>query len=160
MTISKDKVVHIHYTLTNNEGEVLDSSEGREPLAYLHGNGNLISGLENELNGKKKGDKLSVKIQPEDAYGLRDEALIQDVPLSNFTKPDEVEIGIQFQIQTNEGVKIATVVDKKEDEATLDLNHPMAGIELNFDVEIIEVRDASKEELSHGHVHGEGGHHH
>ena len=160
MQISDQKVVHIHYTLTNDDGEVLDSSEGHGPLAYIHGMGNLIPGLENALNGKTAGDKLNVSVAPEEAYGLRDEELIQTVPKSAFQGVQSIEPGMQFHAESPEGMQLVTVVEVNGDEVVLDGNHPMAGMTLHFDVEVGEVREATSEELDHGHVHGPGGHHH
>ncbi len=160
MQVSARKVVYIHYTLTNEEGEVLDSSEGHEPLAYIHGQGNIIAGLENALLGKSAGDRLNVSIPPEEAYGLRDEGLIQSVPKEAFHGVDEILPGMQFHTESPEGVQLVTVLEVLDDEVILDGNHPMSGQVLNFDVEVTEVRDATPEELAHGHVHGPGGHHH
>lgn len=160
MNIAKDKVVSIDYTLTNDKGDVLDSSSGREPLAFLQGYGNLIPGLEKELEGKAKGDKLVAIIPPEEAYGVRSEEMVQDVPIENFEKPEDIHVGAQFQVQMQEHVHIATVTEVKENIITVDMNHPLADETLHFDVEVMDVREASKEELEHGHVHGEGGHHH
>ena len=160
MKISKNKVVGINYTLKDNDSNILDSSEGQEPLVYIHGHGNLIPGLENALNGKETGDKIQANIKPEDAYGIKDDNLIETVSLKQFDNPDDVKEGIQFQIQTDDGVKIATVTKVSGDDVSIDLNHPLADVELNFDVEIMSVKEASEEEISHGHVHGEDGHHH
>jgi len=160
MNIAKDKVVSIDYTLTNDNGDVLDSSSGREPLAYLQGHNNLIPGLEKELEGKVKGDKLVAIIPPEQAYGLRSEEMVQNVPRENFENPDEIKVGAQFQVQMQDQVQIAVVTEVKDDIITVDMNHPLADETLHFDVEVMEVRDASAEELEHGHVHGAGGHHH
>jgi FKBP-type peptidyl-prolyl cis-trans isomerase SlyD len=160
MNIAKDKVVSIDYTLTNDNGDVLDSSAGREPLAYLQGHNNLIPGLEKELEGKVKGDKLVAIIPPEQAYGLRSEEMVQNVPRENFENPDEIKVGAQFQVQMQDHVQIAVVTDVKDDIITVDMNHPLADETLHFDVEVMEVREASAEELEHGHVHGAGGHHH
>lgn len=160
MNIEKDKVVSIDYTLTNDNGEVLDSSSGREPLAYLHGNGGLIPGLEKELEGKVKGDKLVAIIAPDQAYGVRSDEMVQEIPLDNFQDKNEVQVGAQFQVQNGEHVHIATVTAIGETSATIDMNHPLADETLHFDVEVMEVREATKEELEHGHVHGAGGHHH
>ncbi len=160
MKISKNNIVEINYTLKDNESNILDSSEGQEPLAYIHGIGNLIPGLENALEGKEKGDKIQTKIKPEDAYGVRDENLLETVSLKQFENQDDVKEGIQFQIETNDGVKMATITNISGDDVSIDMNHPLADIELNFDVEVISIREASEEELSHGHVHGAGGHHH
>lgn len=160
MNIEKDKAVSIDYTLTNDKGEVLDSSSGREPLAYLHGNGGLIPGLEKELEGKAKGDKLKAVISPDQAYGVRSDELVQEVPLENFQDKNEVQVGAQFQVQNGEQVHIATVTALSETSATIDMNHPLADETLHFDVEVMDVREATKEELEHGHIHGAGGHHH
>ena len=160
MQVAKDKVVSIDYTLTDDEGTVLDSSQGREPLAYLHGSGNIIPGLEKALEGKQAGDKLNVRVDAADAYGERDDALTQDVPLSMFQGVDQIEEGMRFQAQTSAGVQVVTVTRVSGDSVTVDGNHPLAGKPLTFDVNVVEVRDASGEELEHGHVHGEGGHAH
>jgi FKBP-type peptidyl-prolyl cis-trans isomerase SlyD len=160
MLISAQKVVSIHYTLTNDEGEVLDSSMGHEPLAYIHGTGAIIPGLENALSGKLAGDKLNVRIPPEEAYGERDEGMIQAAPRAAFHGVDVIEPGMQFHAETQDGMQLVTVLEILDEEVILDGNHPMAGLTLNFEVEITDVRDATPEELDHGHVHGEGGHHH
>ncbi|PZN80986.1 MAG: peptidylprolyl isomerase [Candidatus Methylumidiphilus alinenensis] len=160
MQVSAQKVVHIHYTLTSEEGEVIDSSEGHGPLAYIHGHGNIIPGLENALLGKMAGDKIKVTIPPEEAYGPRDENLIQTVPIDAFHGVDEILPGMQFHTETPNGVELVTVIDVQDGYVSLDGNHPMSGLTLNFDVEVTDVRDATEEELDHGHVHGEGGHHH
>lgn len=156
MQISKNKVAAIHYTLRDDEGTVIDSSEGRDPLHYLHGAGNLIPGMEEGLEGKSQGDKLNLKIEPEKGYGEKDENLVQKVPLSAFGD-QEVKPGMRFS--TNQG-GVVTVTDIGSDSVTVDGNHPLAGVPLNFDVEIVEVRNATDEEISHGHVHGHGGHQH
>ncbi|WP_432695783.1 FKBP-type peptidyl-prolyl cis-trans isomerase [Marinobacterium sp. YM272] len=160
MQIAANAVVSIHYTLTNADGAKLDSSEGQEPLAYLHGASNIIPGLENALVGKNVGDKLSVTVDPEEGYGPVREELVQEVDRSNFEGIDVVEPGMQFMAQTPWGQQPVTVVKVEGDNVTLDGNHPLAGQTLSFDVEVVEVREATEEELSHGHVHGEGGHEH
>jgi FKBP-type peptidyl-prolyl cis-trans isomerase SlyD len=161
MVVAADKVVLIHYTLTNDEGKVIDSSSGGDPLAYIHGHGNLIPGLERELEGKPAGTKLSVKIAPADGYGERDAGLVQRVPKRSFGNTANIQPGMQFQAQTSDGhSRVVTVKGIQGDMVTIDGNHPLAGEHLNFDVEITEVREASQEELEHGHVHGPGGHHH
>ncbi|MFM2005598.1 MAG: hypothetical protein RLZZ09_1253 [Pseudomonadota bacterium] len=160
MQIVNNKVVSIHYKLTNDAGDILDSSEGQEPLAYLHGLGNIIPGLENALSGRALGDKFSVTVAPADGYGERDNEMVQSVPKSAFQGVDQILPGMQFQAQSPEGMQLVTVIDVDGDEVILDGNHPMAGITLTFDVEVTEIRDATAEELEHGHVHGPGGHHH
>jgi FKBP-type peptidyl-prolyl cis-trans isomerase SlyD len=160
MKIAHEKVVSIHYTLTNSDGTVLDSSSGGHPLAYLHGFGNIIPGLENALEGKATGDKLEVTVEPEQGYGARDERLVQAVPRSAFKGVDELAPGMQFQAQGPQGTRLVVVTEVAEDVVTVDANHPLAGQTLHFDVEVSEVRDATAEELEHGHVHGPGGHHH
>ena len=160
MQITENAVVSIHYKLTDKAGEVLDTSEGREPLAYLHGRGNLIPGLEKELEGKKEGDKFNVTIPPEDAYGTRNDNLVRQVPRDAFKDVQDLQTGMRFQSKTEQGTEIFTVAKIEDQHVTIDGNHPLAGEALTFDVEITEVRDATPEELSHGHVHGPGGHDH
>jgi FKBP-type peptidyl-prolyl cis-trans isomerase SlyD len=160
MQVTQDAVVSIHYTLTNDQGETLDSSAGGEPLAYLHGNGNLIPGLENALNGKQAGDKVTVKVPPAEGYGEYDQALVQRVPRRSFKGVADVQVGMQFQVQSGVGPRMVTVTQVAGDMVTVDGNHALAGQNLNFEVEITDVRAATEEELAHGHVHGPGGHHH
>ncbi len=160
MDITADRVVTIHYTLKDDSGTVLDSSAGGDPLAYIQGHGNLISGLEKALEGKTGGDKMAVSISPADGYGTRNEALIQRVPRRALQGAGEIRKGMQFQARTEDGMRMFTVTGIVGDVVTLDGNHPLADKTLHFDVEIVEVREASAEELEHGHVHGPGGHHH
>ena len=161
MQIQDNAVVSIHYTLTNEAGDTIDSSEGAEPLAYLHGAANIIPGLENALLGKATGDKLTVQVAPVDGYGEHVEELVQQVPQEMFQGVDQVEIGMEFHAESNTGQPIAvTVTEVKDGMVTIDANHPLAGVALNFDVEIVEVREATAEELEHGHAHGAGGHQH
>jgi len=161
MQIAENAVVAIHYTLTNDAGETLDSSRERnEPLAYLHGHGNIIPGLENALTGKQAGDALKVTVQPADGYGERHDEMIQDVPRDAFQGVDDLQPGMQFQANTETGPRLFTITEVDGDTVTVDGNHPLAGATLHFDVEITDVREASAEELSHGHVHGPGGHDH
>ncbi|MGM0702293.1 MAG: FKBP-type peptidyl-prolyl cis-trans isomerase [Pseudomonadota bacterium] len=157
MQIAQNSVVAFHYTLTNDAGEVLDSSEGRDPLTYLHGAGNIIPGLEKELEGRETGDKLNVAVTPEEGYGEVQPQLVQEVPRDAFQGVEAVEPGMQFQAQTQGGPLMVTVTQVEGDTVTVDGNHPLAGQKLNFDVEIADVREASQEEVEHGHVHGEGG---
>ena len=160
MQIEKNKVVSIDYTLKDDDGKILDTSEGREPLNFIHGNGHLIPGLEEALEGKTKNDKLNVAIPPEKGYGLRSEEMIQSVDKSNFDKDAQIEVGMQFQAQMDQGVQMFTVTKIEENKVTLDGNHPLADKTLHFDVDVKDVREATKEELEHGHVHGPGGHKH
>jgi FKBP-type peptidyl-prolyl cis-trans isomerase SlyD len=160
MTIAQDQVVSIHYTLTDDAGEVIDSSAQGEPLSYLHGHGNLIPGLERELTGRKAGDRLQVKIAPADGYGEYDRELVQSVPRRALKGIPEVKVGMRLQAQSPEGTRAVTVTHLAGDMVTLDGNHPLAGKNLNFAVEVTAVRAATAEELEHGHVHGAGGHHH
>ena len=160
MNIAADSVVQIHYTLKNDAGDVLDSSAGREPLAYLHGAGNIVAGLENALEGKASGDKLNVRVAPEEGYGPRHDALVQDVPRDAFQGVDDIQPGMQFHAQGPSGPMVVTVVKTGDDSVTVDGNHPLAGETLHFDVEVADVRDATEEEQEHGHVHGAHDHHH
>lgn len=161
MKISQNAVARIEYTLTNTTGEVLDSSEGGEPLAYLHGARNLIPGLEAELEGKGAGDAFEVTVPPEKAYGERHEAMVQDVPKDRMPPGMQVEAGMVLQAQAENGaVQMLHVVAVADDHVTVDGNHPLAGQTLKFDVKIVDVREATPEELEHGHVHGAGGHDH
>ncbi|HAZ79379.1 MAG TPA: peptidylprolyl isomerase [Porticoccaceae bacterium] len=161
MSIKHNSAVSFHYTLTDDNGQQLDSSDGREPLAYLHGAGNIIPGLENALEGKSTGDKMMVAVTAAEGYGEVQPALIQEVPRGSFEGVENIEVGMQFEAQTGNGDSVPVTVTAVTDESiTVDGNHPLAGKNLNFDVSIEEVRDASQEELDHGHVHGPGGHNH
>ena len=161
MTIKQNTVVTMHYVLKDSAGDVLDSSEGQDPLVYLHGTNNIIVGLEEQLEGKQVGDNLIATISPEKGYGLPVEALIQEVPAKAFgDEIKDVQVGMRFQADTEQGPVPVVVTAIENDMVTVDGNHPLAGKELHFDVNIIEIRDASKEEIEHGHVHGPGGHHH
>jgi FKBP-type peptidyl-prolyl cis-trans isomerase SlyD len=160
MTITQDQVVSIHYTLTDEGGKVIDRSAEGEPLEYLHGHGNLIPGLERELTGHKVGDKLQVKIAPAEGYGEYDRELVQRVPRRALKGLSDVRVGMRLQAQTEQGARPVTVTQITGDLVTLDGNHPLAGQQLNFEVEVAAVRAATEQELSHGHVHGPGDHHH
>ena len=161
MLIANQHVVAIDYTLSNDAGEVIDSSQGAEPLVYLHGAGNIIAGLENALAGKAVGDELEVSIEPEDAYGEYSAELITNLGREMFEGVDELEVGMQFHASAPDGgMQIVTIRDIDGDQVTIDGNHPLAGQQLNFKVKVVSVRAASEEELAHGHVHGEGGHQH
>ncbi|WP_152206640.1 FKBP-type peptidyl-prolyl cis-trans isomerase [Marinobacter changyiensis] len=153
--MAQPRVVTIHYTLTNDEGEQLDSSrgEGREPLTYLEGAENIIGGLENALNDKDAGDALKVSIEPAEGYGEVNEELVQPVPRTAFEGVESIEPGMQFQAQTPGGPQVVRVVEVSDETVTIDANHPLAGQTLHFDVEVVETREASEEEAEHGHVH-------
>lgn len=160
MNITENCVASFHYTLTDGSGKVLDSSEGQEPLSYLHGAGNIIPGLEKELLGKKVGDKLNVSVKAAEAYGERDDSMVQKLPSSMFSGVDNIEAGMEFHAETEHGLQVVTVTSVEDDEVTIDGNHPLAGVDLTFDVEITDIRAATEDEMSHGHAHGAGGHHH
>ena len=160
MSISQDQVVSIHYTLRDDAGEIIDRSADGEPLTYLHGHGNLIPGLERELTGRKPGDRLQVKIAPAEAYGEYDKELVQRVPRRALKGIASLRVGMRLQAQAPGGSRAVTVTQIVGDMVTLDGNHPLAGKNLNFEVEVAGVRAATEEELAHGHVHGPGGHHH
>jgi len=161
MQVSEQKVVTMNYEVADDQGQLIDRSEEGGPLAYIHGNGQLIPGLETALEGRGKGDKVAVDVPPEQGYGERDEEGVQTVARNQFDDSVEIEVGMQFEAQDDdEGHQIVTVVAVDGENITLDTNHPLAGKNLRFEVEILDVRDASAEELSHGHVHGPGGHDH
>ncbi|MAD45825.1 MAG: peptidylprolyl isomerase [Oceanospirillaceae bacterium] len=158
MTIAQQKVVSIHYKVVDvDSGETIDSSEGKEPMTYLHGAQNIIPGLEKALEGKSVGDELEVTIAPEDAYGEYSDERVQQVPMEAFQGVEKVEPGMAFTAQTEQGPINLVVTEVDEAVVTVDANHPLAGKSLQFSVKVDSVRDASEEELSHGHVHGEGG---
>ena len=160
MEIAARKVVTLNYTLTDDDGNVIDKSEDGS-FAYLHGASNIIPGLENALAGKKAGDTLNVSVLPAEGYGERDPGKTQAVPREMFPADAEIEVGMQFHAQGPNGeTLVVTAVKVEEDTITVDGNHPLAGVQLNFAVEVIEVREATSEEVDHGHVHGPGGHDH
>ena len=159
MQIEKDKVVSIDYTLTDPQGQVLDSSQGRGPLTYMHGAKNIIPGLERELEGKNTGDAVKVTVPAAEAYGERDERLVQPVPRDAFKSVESIEPGMRFQATGPNGAQgVVTIVKVDPDQITIDANHPLAGVPLTFDVKVVDVRNATAEEREHGHVHGPGGH--
>lgn len=159
MQVSDNKAVTIHYTLTNPDGDVIDSSRGGEPLSYIHGIGALVPGLERELEGKSAGDNIVVSVSPEEGYGEKSEQLIQAVPKELFHIDGDIEVGMRFHAEAEHGIELVEVVAVGEDTVTIDANHPLAGQTLNFDVDIVGVRDATTDELEHGHIHGEDGCH-
>jgi FKBP-type peptidyl-prolyl cis-trans isomerase SlyD len=160
LQIEKNRVVTISYTLRDEQGTVLDSSSGRAPLTYLHGKGNIIPGLEQALAGKAAGDKLEVTVVPEQGYGARDERLVQIVARTKFGEVKSIAPGMQVRASGPQGARLVTVVRVDPDFVTVDGNHPLAGRTLHFSLEVAEVRKATHEEISHGHAHGAGGHHH
>ncbi|MGR8942175.1 MAG: FKBP-type peptidyl-prolyl cis-trans isomerase [Gammaproteobacteria bacterium] len=159
MQVANNMAVSIHYTLTNDEGEVIDSSIGSDTLVYLHGKGNIISGLEKALTGKEVGEQFTVRIPAEDAYGEFMPDRVQVIPRSMFEGIDHLEVGMQFHADVSSGPGVVEIVDIDGDDITIDGNHPLAGVPLTFDIEIVDVRPATREELDHGHIHGPDCHH-
>jgi FKBP-type peptidyl-prolyl cis-trans isomerase SlyD len=155
--IQENCVVSFHYTLKDSAGEILDKSEGQDPLSYLHGQKNIIPGLEKELEGKKESEEFSVTIPAADAYGERQEELVTKVSKQELSQVPDLEVGEQLQAQANQGVQVFTVVGIEDEQVTLDGNHPLAGEQLHFDVKVESVREATEEEIAHGHAHGPGG---
>ena len=160
MQIEQNSVVTLHYTLKDNDGNIIDQSDDGSFL-YLHGAMNIIPGLENALSGKSAGDEISVKVSPEEGYGEKDPQRIQEVPKEMFDNADEIQPGVQFHAQGPDGnAVVVTVVEVKDEAVVIDGNHALAGVDLNFEVKVVDVREASAEEIEHGHVHGPGGHQH
>jgi len=160
-TIADGMVVTVHYTLKNEEGDLLDTSEGDEPLTYLHGAENIVPGLEKELTGHGTGDKLQAKVPPGDGYGERSGPEPQAIPRARFPEDAELEAGMQILATGQSGETYPLwIVGVDDDNVLIDHNHPLAGVTLCFDVEVVEVRSATEEELQHGHPHGPDGHHH
>jgi FKBP-type peptidyl-prolyl cis-trans isomerase SlyD len=158
MQIGREKAVTIEYTLKDDGGKVLDTSEGRPPLTYLHGMGSLVPGLEKALDGKTAGDAVTVTLTPDEGYGARDERLIRNMPLRKLRDRDPV-VGQRVPADFDGSARLVLITALQGDYATVDANHPLAGKTLHFSVKIVGVREATAEELSHGHVHGPGGHH-
>ncbi|HLK93771.1 MAG TPA: peptidylprolyl isomerase [Polyangia bacterium] len=159
MQIADKSAVTIHYSVKNDAGEVLDTSRGRDPLVYLHGTGSIVPGLEKALAGKSAGDKIDAKLAPEEGYGLRDEKNVRKLPLRKLSGEGRIGPGSPCRVQVSGGFQLGRVVALQGDYATVDLNHPLAGMALAFEVEVVAVREATAEELAHGHVHGPGDHH-
>ncbi len=154
MNIIENSVVEMHYTLTDDQAITIDTSEGKDPLSFIYGSGMIIPGLEKELKDKTDGDKLSVVVQPEEGYGVYNDQLIGEVAKNLFQDDLELQVGMPVQAQNQDGsVQVLTVAEVKEETVVLDGNHPLAGKVLNFEIEIVSVREASAEELEHGHVH-------
>ena len=160
LPIQKNHVVSIDYTLKNDEGVVIDTSSGGSPLAYLHGSGALIPGMEKALEGKSEGDDFTISISPADGYGDRDDNLIHKVKRKELAHLPDLALGMELEVETDNAPLILTIIDINDEEVVLDGNHPMAGQNLNFEIQIREVREATADEISHGHVHGPGGQHH
>lgn len=162
MTIQDGKVVGLAYTLKNSKGDLLDQTDGKQPFAYMHGGQQIVPGLENALGGLKIGDKKDVVVSPENGYGELNPQLKMTVKRTQFPEVAEIQAGMQFQAQAPDGGPgmVFTIAEVKDDDVTIDGNHPLAGQSLHFSVEVLSIRDATEEEMSHGHVHGEGGHHH
>ena len=160
MQIEKHAVVTLAYTLKDANDRIIDQSDDGS-FCYLHGASNIIPGLENALTGKAAGDELSVSVPPEEGYGVHDAEKTQAVPREMFPVEEEIVPGMQFHAQGPDGHQLVVTVVKVEDNhVTVDGNHPLAGVQLNFDVKVLEVREATGEEITHGHAHGPGGHHH
>jgi len=160
VNIGPQTVVEFHYTLRNTKGEELESSRGGDPTAYLHGANNIIVGLETAMTGKTGGDVFSATIEPEQAYGQPDPEKLQRVPIKHLLFKGKLRPGMVVQLNTSDGRVPVTVTKAGRHSADIDTNHPLAGEILTFDIEIVGVRAANAEELSHGHAHGPGGHHH
>jgi len=160
MQIEKHAVVTLAYTLKDANDRIIDQSDDGS-FCYLHGASNIIPGLENALTGKAAGDELTVSVPPEEGYGVHDAGKTQAVPREMFPVEEEIVAGMQFHAQGPDGHQlVVTVVKVEDDRVTVDGNHPLAGVQLNFDVKVLEVREATGEEITHGHVHGPDGHHH
>ena len=160
MNIAKDTVVQFHYTLTDEQGEQLESSKNGDPVAYLHGHKNMIVGVEKALDGKATGDEFSATVSPEDGYGERQEEAIQRVPVKHLQGAKVWKPGMVATVHTEQGERQVTVVKAGRFMVTVDINHPLAGKTLTFDISVESVREATKEEIEHGHAHGVGGHQH
>lgn len=160
MQISPQAVVAFHYTLTDDAGQIIDSSDGTAPLTYLHGHGQIVPGLERQMEGRSPGDKFTAQVSPEEGYGVHHPELQQQVSRSAFPGIAEIEPGMQFQGRGAQGEITVTVTRVEDDTVYIDGNHPLAGKALNFAIEVADVRAATAEELEHGHVHGTGGHAH
>lgn len=159
MIISKNSAVYFQYSLSDETGDTIDASPENEPMAYLQGHNNIIPGLEKEMEGKKSGDVMVVTVEPKEAYGERKEEMVQQIPRESF-KAEDIKIGMRFEATTPNGAVSVVVADLTDETVTVDGNHPLAGKKLTFDVRISDVREATKEELTHGHIHGPGGHQH
>ncbi|MDX1692936.1 MAG: peptidylprolyl isomerase [Ketobacteraceae bacterium] len=160
MEITKDCVVQFHYTLKDDQGETLESSRDGDPMAYLHGHSNIIKGLESAMEGHRQGDRFTVTVAPEDAYGARRDGMEQRVPVKHMMGAKRWKKGMTGWIKTDQGQRQFTVVKVGKFMAEVDFNHPLAGKNLTFEVEVVDIREATAEEIAHRHAHGVGGHHH
>ena len=160
MQVEKDRVVSFHYNLMTSESTMSESSKDGDPMVYLHGHGGLISGLEKEMQGKRQGDKFAVSVNPEDAYGLRRENATERIPIKRLHYKGKLRPNMVAGIETEHGLQEVTIIKVGKFNADVDLNHPLAGLTLNFEVEITDIREATAEEIQHGHAHGPGGHQH
>jgi len=161
MKFGQQKVIKFNYTMSDNDGEVIDSTEGQEPLTYVYGSSSLKPALREKMEGRQSGDSFQVAVEAEDGYGLRDRSLVREVGREMFGDIEKLEPGMLFQT-TNAGgaTEMVTIISADADTVTVDHNHPLAGVTLNFAIDVIEVRDATAEEISHGHVHESGDHQH
>lgn len=162
MKVANETVVTIEYTLTDDDGDVIDSSVGHDPLAYIHGTGSIVRGLEAALDGKSAGDAVKVAVAAAEGYGEHDPELVHVAGRDQFPGVADIKVGMQFRAGTEQESMVVTVVAVEGDTVTLDANHPLAGMTLNFDVKVVGVRQATANEIEHGHPHGKDGtdHHH
>lgn len=160
MNIEKDKVVYFHYNLSTEGGETIESSEGSDPMTFLMGHGNIMPALEAEFEGKRTGDQFQATLPPEKAYGVRNEEATQRIPIKHLATKGKLKKGMAVKVNTEQGMRDVTITKVGKFNVDVDLNHPLAGLTLTFEIDVQEVRDAEAEELAHGHVHGVGGHHH
>ncbi|AEF55975.1 FKBP-type peptidyl-prolyl cis-trans isomerase [Marinomonas posidonica] len=159
MSIADNQVVQFHYTLRHGE-ELIETSAGKEPVAYLHGHGNIIPGLEKAMEGKAAGDEFAVTVSPEEGYGERKENQTQQMPVKHLQGSKRWKAGMVATVQTDKGLRQVTIVKMGLKHATVDVNHPLSGKELTFNIEVVATREATNDEIAHGHAHGVGGHHH
>jgi len=160
LSVARDRVVRFHYQIFNASGDVIETTRNSEPLAILHGRGNVMRGIEDALEGRKAGDRFEVTLPPEQAYGPRKDDFTQRISKKYFRDPARLKPGMTTQLSTEEGTRSVTVLKVGGKVVDVDMNHPLAGQTLGFDLEVVEVREATREEIAHRHVHGSGGHHH
>jgi len=158
--IASGKVVTLHYILRNGEGDIIDQSQSDDPLSYLHGASNIVPGLEIALEGRGIGDEFSVAVEPADGYGDKDQEMLVEIPRSEFGPEEELEVGLEFEVEIDGHPEMATIVEILDDSVIADFNHPLAGEILYFSVSVVDIRDATDSEIEHGHVHGDHDHHH